>query len=109
MRWGDVEGARRVLTRVQGLTRDTPGFVFRVDVIHLDGLIAWSERRPERAVELVEQAFAKDPTLIGVGADLAEIYVQLGRADDALAVIARSLEHFPGDERLLRLQAGVGG
>jgi thioredoxin-like negative regulator of GroEL len=63
------------------------------------------EGRREEAILLLERAFRADPSAVGVAADLAEGYLELGRVDDARAVLATAQRPRPDDERLRELQA----
>jgi tetratricopeptide (TPR) repeat protein len=111
-RYGDPEASRRYLTRMEQLLMrqgTEAGFPFRADVWHLEGLLAYEGGAPHVAVERFEAAFEAEPDGVGVGADLALIYAELGRYSEALDVVARALEHRPGDERLVHVQAQIAG
>ena len=107
IRWSDTGRARVLLEdskRGIAASSDLRGGAFRPDFDHLEGLIAHDEGNVEEAVRHLERAFRDEPNGIGHGADLAVAYLEQDRPRDALDVIARALEHHPGDGRLLRLQ-----
>ena len=106
LRWSDTARARALLEASErGLAPDSLlADVLRPDFDHLNGLIAHDEGRLEVAVGHFERAFRAEPDGLGHGADLAVAYLEAGRHRDALDVIARALEHYPGGERLLELQ-----
>jgi len=102
---GDAAAAKVYLGRVDELTSWAPTFSLRSDVWHLKGLIAWNDGDRDAALELLEHAFEAEPDGVGIGADLALGYAEQERFDDARAAVGRALEHRPGDERLLGIQA----
>ncbi|MDA0172674.1 tetratricopeptide repeat protein [Solirubrobacter taibaiensis] len=101
---GDPAAATVYLGRIDELTGWAPSFALEGEVWHLKGLLAWSEGERETGAALLARAFAADPGGLGVGADLALALAELGRSEDAAAVVERALDARPGDARLLALR-----
>jgi Flp pilus assembly protein TadD len=97
--------ARRWTDEAKDLARQADDFRLTEELLHLDGILAWMEGRREEAILLLERAFRADPSAVGVAADLAEGYLELGRVDDARALLATAQRPRPDDERLRELQA----
>jgi tetratricopeptide (TPR) repeat protein len=105
-RWGDSSASRDYLERAKEIIAGDGGaivFPFDDDLPHLEGLLAFDEGRPDIGLDYLERAFALQPDAVSVAGDLAQGYLEHGRADDALDVIRKGLQERPGDERLLRI------
>lgn len=102
----DVAAARELLeaSKVGLQSRGSLRDAFRPDVDHADGLLACDEGRIDAGIAHFEAAFATEPDGVGYGADLALAYLHVGRNRNALDVIAKALEHQPGNQRLLELE-----
>jgi tetratricopeptide (TPR) repeat protein len=85
---------------------DSPdSFAFHSELAHLEGLLAIDEGHEDASVPFLERAFELEPGDVGIAADLALTYNKRGQVEQALNVLARGLEHRPGDERILKVQA----
>ena len=57
------------------------------------------------AIETLTSALALTPSSLGLQAQLAQVYLDAGRLDDAAAVVSRAQQENPGSLALLRIQA----
>jgi predicted Zn-dependent protease len=69
----------------------------------LGGKLARLEGQRELAERCLGEAFRREPGIHGHGKEYAELLAEVGRLDEALSVIARALEHRPGDPYLVEL------
>jgi tetratricopeptide (TPR) repeat protein len=65
------------------------------DALHLLGVAAFQQGRPERAVELIGRAIAVNPSVAAFHANLAEAYRALGRLDQAVGCCQLALRLQP--------------
>lgn len=87
---GDVEGARERLAAAV----DAGGSLW---VRYALGLCELALRRPEAARDAFEFVRKAEPAFEGVYFDLADVYLQLGRTSDALAVLRDAARRWPDD------------
>ena len=87
---GDVEGARDRLAAAV----EAGGSLW---VRYALGLSELALRHPEAAREAFEFVRKTEPSFEGVYFDLADVYLQLGRTSDALAVLRDAARRWPGD------------
>jgi tetratricopeptide (TPR) repeat protein len=116
VRTGDLDGARRAMTRMKELhdASDQPSAVFFRRQLELQqqavaGWIAWAEGRRDEAVTLLreaadeEDALGKHPVSPGAILPIRELFgdlcLELGRPADALAAYEQSLKINPGRYR----------
>lgn len=94
-RAGRLPDAARLLAHARAAAPDQP------DVLHLSGIVAFREKRPQEALALMERAIAigGDPALYL--RNICEVYRTLGRLDDALAAGRRAAELAPTDPMAL--------
>ena len=91
VRWGDPGLSRRYAERVKQLVASLEPanqFRFGPELAHLEGLLAIKEGDPDSGLRQLETAFAQLPEAIGHADDLAQLYLQRGRTQNALDVIA---------------------
>jgi Flp pilus assembly protein TadD len=74
------------------------------DLAHLAGRIQAARSDSIRADILLNAAFAAEPEDPKFGSVLAAFLLERGEIESARDIIARSLEHYPGDRELLNLQ-----
>ncbi len=87
---GDVEGARERLSAAV----EAGGSLW---VRYALGLSELALRRPEAARDLFEFVRKAEPAFEGVYFDLADVYLQLDRSSDALAVLRDAARRWPND------------
>jgi predicted Zn-dependent protease len=108
--YGDLDAAERLVSRVEALLLQ-PGqaanFPFHNELLHLNGLIALRRGDPKRARAMLSLAYEAEPTIVGLGFDLANAYVQEDHLEEALAVVGDALTYHPDSERLLKLQREI--
>jgi Flp pilus assembly protein TadD len=106
VRWFSLPAARDYIEHVKSLLAEASAentFLFRADLLALEGLVTFDEGDREGGIRLLEQGHHVDPTNLSVARDLAEAYVKVGRRPDALAVIRDGLAMDPTDRGLRRL------
>lgn len=105
----DPEWAGACLERVRPLLAEHPErpeyFVLGNELLHLEGRLALRQGRYKDALDPLKRAFATEPHRVGYAIDLATVCLALGQRESARDVVARALEHSPGDERLQQFQA----
>ena len=115
---GDLEGARRAMSRMKDL-RDAssqPSAAFfrrqlELQSLGVSGWIAWAEKRPDEAMALLryaadeEDALGKHPVspgaIVPIRELLGDLYLEVDRPADALAAFERSLQLNPGRYRAI--------
>jgi hypothetical protein len=79
-------------------------FAFFPDLAHLVGRLAWLKGSYALAEESLRAAFDDEPGAIGHARVLANYLLSQGRTTEAHDVVARGLEHRPGDDDLRELR-----
>lgn len=110
VRWFSVPAARDYIEQVKRLlavSQTESTFVFRVELLALEGFVAFDEGDRDLGIRLLEQAHQIDPTNRSVARDLAELYLNVGSRSEALALIRDGLREDPTDRGLRRLIQGA--
>jgi Flp pilus assembly protein TadD len=103
VRWFSVPAARDYIEHVKTLLAETNAadtFVFRADLLALEGFVTFDEGDREGGIRLLEEGHDVDPTNLSVARDLAEAYMKVGRRPEALALIRDGLTTDPTDRGL---------
>lgn len=83
----DLEAARDLLVRSRALADENA-----VEVLHLEGVLAWAEGDHEHAAGFLMQAADAGPSSAAVYLDCAELELELGELDEAEAALRVMLE-----------------
>ncbi len=95
-RGGRLEEAARLIAHARGVAPEQP------DLLHLAGIVAFRQKRPEEALALLEGAIAGSPDNALFHRNICEVYRLAGRLGDALAAGQRAVSLAPGDALALQ-------
>ena len=94
-RTGRIDEAARLAAHARAAAPDHP------DVLHLSGIVAFRQKRPEEALALMERAIGLGGAVALYLRNICEVYRTLGRLDDALDAATRALAQTPDDPMVL--------
>ena len=94
-RAGRLPESGRLLAHARAAAPDQP------DVLHLAGIVAFREKRPQEALALMERAIQLGTDTALYLRNICEVYRTLGRLDDALAAATRAATLAPNDPMAL--------